>query len=250
MTRRHSKSESYGGKKWRTNCPACPAGLHRTSTDDAVQAARDEGRALKEQAREAAEEIRDGAREAAEDVKEQIHSGATRQKDAAAQQMDGWAHALKTASEDLQNRGQGSAAACVRQAAAGLERASGTVRERSLDDLIGTVEDFARRQPVAFIGGAVAAGFGLARLMKSSADRRRSGVAGPGGGDRMGGGFELMMHSQDRSLKELLTDLTESITTLFRKEIQLVRAETAEKMTQVGGRSERWWVASCWRSRL
>ena len=44
-----------------------------------------------------------------------------------------------------------------------------------------------------------------------------------------------MMHSQDRSLKELLTDLTESITTLFRKEIQLVRAETSEKMTQVGG---------------
>ena len=64
------------------------------------------------------------------------------------------------------------------------------MRERSLDDLIGTVEDFARRQPVAFIGGAVAAGFGLARLMKSSADRRRSVVAGSGGGDRMGGGFE------------------------------------------------------------
>lgn len=43
-----------------------------------------------------------------------------------------------------------------------------------------------------------------------------------------------MMHTEDRSLKDLLTDLTESIATLFRKEIQLARAETSEKMTQVG----------------
>jgi hypothetical protein len=43
-----------------------------------------------------------------------------------------------------------------------------------------------------------------------------------------------MMHTDDRSLKDLLADLTESITTLFRQEIQLARAETSEKITQVG----------------
>lgn len=43
-----------------------------------------------------------------------------------------------------------------------------------------------------------------------------------------------MMHTDDRSLKDLFTDLTQSITTLFRKEIQLARAETSEKITQVG----------------
>ena len=42
------------------------------------------------------------------------------------------------------------------------------------------------------------------------------------------------MHTDDRSLKDLLADLTESITTLLRKEIQLARAETSEKVTQVG----------------
>jgi hypothetical protein len=42
------------------------------------------------------------------------------------------------------------------------------------------------------------------------------------------------MHTDDRSLKDLLADLTESITTLFRQEIQLARAETSEKITQVG----------------
>jgi Putative Actinobacterial Holin-X, holin superfamily III len=42
-----------------------------------------------------------------------------------------------------------------------------------------------------------------------------------------------MMQTDDRSLKDLLADLTDSITTLFRKEIQLARAETSEKVTQV-----------------
>jgi Putative Actinobacterial Holin-X, holin superfamily III len=43
-----------------------------------------------------------------------------------------------------------------------------------------------------------------------------------------------MIHADDRSLKDLLADLSNSITTLFRKEIQLVRAETSEKITQAG----------------
>jgi hypothetical protein len=43
-----------------------------------------------------------------------------------------------------------------------------------------------------------------------------------------------MMHADDRSLKDLIADLSNSMTTLFRKEIQLVRAETSEKISQVG----------------
>jgi hypothetical protein len=41
-----------------------------------------------------------------------------------------------------------------------------------------------------------------------------------------------MQHTDDRSLKDLLSDLSGIISTLFRKEIQLVRAETSEKITQ------------------
>jgi hypothetical protein len=41
------------------------------------------------------------------------------------------------------------------------------------------------------------------------------------------------MQTEDRSLKDLLGDLTGNITTLFRKEIQLARAETSEKISQV-----------------
>jgi drug/metabolite transporter (DMT)-like permease len=41
-----------------------------------------------------------------------------------------------------------------------------------------------------------------------------------------------MQHADDRSLKELLSDLTNSVTTLFRKEIELARAEMSEKIGQ------------------
>jgi hypothetical protein len=149
----------------------------QTAGDDLAQAAADQARAAKQQAREITQEVTRDAREMAHQVKERAYSAADQQKDVAAQQMGGWAQALRTASDDLRSRGQEMAASYVGQAADGLERASGTMRTRDVDDLIGTVEDFARRQPVAFLGGAVAAGFGLARFMRSSADRRRSSLA-------------------------------------------------------------------------
>ena len=156
-------------------------------SDEVVKAAKDEASEVRREARDTAEHVKRDVQEMADQVKEQAYSTAHRQKDAAAEQMGGWAHALRSASDDLRNRGQDIAAGYVGQAADGLERASSTVQTRDVDDLIGTVEDFARRQPVAFLGGAVAAGFGLARFMRSSADRRRSAAAG----SRMGEGGEL-----------------------------------------------------------
>ena len=43
-----------------------------------------------------------------------------------------------------------------------------------------------------------------------------------------------MEPSDDRSLKGLLGDLTHSVTTLFRKEIELARVEISEKFSQAG----------------
>jgi Putative Actinobacterial Holin-X, holin superfamily III len=43
------------------------------------------------------------------------------------------------------------------------------------------------------------------------------------------------MQADGRSLKDLVADLGTSLTMLFRKEIQLARAEIAEKVGQAGG---------------
>jgi hypothetical protein len=95
------------------------------------------------------------------------------QKNLAADRVTGFADALRHASSDLDEQGQSLVSGVVRQAADGLERVSGAMRSNDVDDLVGSIEDFARRQPAVFIGSAVLAGFGIARFMKSSSERRR-----------------------------------------------------------------------------
>jgi hypothetical protein len=81
------------------------------------------------------------------------------------------------------------ASAIVRQAADGLENVSGAMRSRDLDDLVGSVENFARRQPVIFLGSALLAGFGIARFIKSSSERRRAGGYDRRGWSESGRGY-------------------------------------------------------------
>ncbi len=62
------------------------------------------------------------------------------------------------------------AAGFVHDAATKLEGAAASLRERSVDDLIRSLNNFARTQPAAFFGGAVLAGFALSRFLKSSTE--------------------------------------------------------------------------------
>ena len=138
----------------------------KRTAGQAADAARSAAKDIKDRALGAAESV-------AEDVKERARSAASEQKNQAADRLSGFAEALRSASSDLDQRGQSVASGLVRQAAEGLEHVSGAVRTRDLDDLVESVESFARRQPVVFLGSAVLAGFGLARFVKSSAERRR-----------------------------------------------------------------------------
>jgi hypothetical protein len=63
------------------------------------------------------------------------------------------------------------AAGYARQTADAMERASAALQERSLDELVGSVGQFARSQPAAFFGAAVLTGFALSRFLKSAAER-------------------------------------------------------------------------------
>jgi hypothetical protein len=60
------------------------------------------------------------------------------------------------------------AAEYVHRAADGLESAAQQLRNRSIDDLIGAFDRFARQQPVAAFAGAVLAGFVASRFIQSS----------------------------------------------------------------------------------
>lgn len=154
-------------------------------TDHLAQQARQDAEAAGTQARKVADDLASGARGTAEELKRdaehmlddarrQAETAAGEQKNRAAERLTGFASALRHASSDLDEQGQSVVSGFVQQAADGLDGFSGALRRNDVDDLVGSVEDFARRQPAVFIGGAVLAGFGIARFVKSSTERRRS----------------------------------------------------------------------------
>ena len=68
----------------------------------------------------------------------------------------------------------------IRKAASQVEGVSDQIRNGNLNDLVRTAQSFARRQPTAFLGLAVLAGFGAVRFLKSSSDE--AGLASKGAG--------------------------------------------------------------------
>ncbi len=109
----------------------------------------------------------------------------TDQKVRASDTLGSVASAVRGMTDSLRDGGQSSVANYVNQAADGLDRWADRLRERDIDDAVRAVNDFARRQPVVFLGLAFGAGALLARFLKSSsADDQRSsrGSGGAWGG--------------------------------------------------------------------
>lgn len=118
---------------------------------------------------------------AIEEVKQSAQSAAERQKHVGAEKIEGIARAVHGAADELESQ-LPDAAGYVHDAADRLHRASASLRERSLDEMLSGFTRFAREQPAAVFGGAVLAGFALSRLLKSSGDaERHDGPASQGG---------------------------------------------------------------------
>jgi len=62
------------------------------------------------------------------------------------------------------------AGAYMRKAASQVEGVADTIKTGDFKDLVRGAQSFARRQPTAFLGIAVLAGFGVVRFLKSSAE--------------------------------------------------------------------------------
>jgi ElaB/YqjD/DUF883 family membrane-anchored ribosome-binding protein len=141
------------------------------ATEQASGDARRTADGIRTEARAAADELKEQARDLASGATARARAVADRQKDAVAEQVQGFASALRCAAEDLNRREQRFGAGAFEQVAGGLEQVAEALHRRDLTEFVDSVEDFARRQPVAFIGASVAAGLALGRLVKSSARR-------------------------------------------------------------------------------
>ncbi|UKJ75688.1 hypothetical protein [Azospirillum brasilense] len=122
-------------------------------------------------------EAADAGRDTLGAAQGRIRSLLETQTDRAADQLGSVANALHKAAEQLNEENNGTAAHYAGQAADRVERVADMLRNSTVDDMVGQVERFARRQPEVFVGAAFAVGFLFARFVKSSGERRFRGAS-------------------------------------------------------------------------
>jgi hypothetical protein len=109
----------------------------------------------------------DGQRGILSDLQQQVKSSADSQKNRAADGLGGIAQVFQNAGSEIRGENE-MLASYVDMAGDRLRRFADTVRERGVEEMLDALQAFARRRPVVFLGGALVAGFGLARFLKSS----------------------------------------------------------------------------------
>ena len=145
---------------------------------DFTTKARDLGRDLKNQAsgvaeaavdtvKQQASDLTDTARELASDAADKMKTAVSDQKAAGADYVGNVAEMVRRASYEFDNQ-MPQAGQYIRKAAAQIDSVSEALRTRDLTELTQDIQDFARKQPAAFFGAAVLAGFAAVRFFKSA----------------------------------------------------------------------------------
>jgi hypothetical protein len=144
--------------------------------------------AVRTSAADAMAKISDVAHEAMGEAKKSASSlasaAAERAKDAAQERISGGADLLghvaasvRAAARDLDPNAP-QLAGFAREAAGRIDDFSREIREKTVEELLQTSSDFARRQPAVLFGAAAACGFLLFRMLKSAASDETGGRFG------------------------------------------------------------------------
>lgn len=116
-------------------------------------------------------DVKEGMREKAADLahgaKEQARAQFDQKKDVARGELDTLASALRRAGSEVSDQG-GMSGRVITTLADRIDSFGRSIEGQDLDQMMHGVERFARRNPAAFIGGAVALGFVASRFLKSS----------------------------------------------------------------------------------
>lgn len=136
-----------------------------------------------DQAKEAAGQVAGQAKEAVGQVtgqaKEQVTSRLAGQKDRAAQSLGSVAEALRMTGQQLREHDQTGGTLYIDRVASEVERLSGYLERNDVGQLVGDVEQFARRRPALFLGGAFVLGVLGARFLKSTSPQSQMGSRYP-----------------------------------------------------------------------
>ncbi len=140
-------------------------------------------------AQQQATQVKEQVQQTAADLKGQVTEQATgkleEQKTAASGSLNTFAHAVRQTADQLEEDDQESIARYIHRAAAQVENVADYLGRRDLRGLAQDAEQFARREPALFLGGAFTLGLFAARFLKSSGSASSgasSGQATPGRG--------------------------------------------------------------------
>jgi hypothetical protein len=121
--------------------------------------------AIKGRASDAMDAAKDMASQATDKFKQTVDD----QKNAGADYVGNLADTMRRAAREF-DHDLPIAGAYIRKAASQIEGVSDQIKTGNFSDLVSGAQAFARRQPTAFLGLAVLAGFGAVRFLKSSAN--------------------------------------------------------------------------------
>jgi hypothetical protein len=139
---------------------------------------------IKDQASDFVDSAKDVASQATDKLKQVVDG----QKSAGADYVGSLAGTIRRAAKEFDSD-LPIAGTYIRKAAVQVESVAETIRTGNFNDLVKGAQSFARRQPTAFLGMTVLAGFGMVRFLKSSAtDADRSGSQAASGARYSGTG--------------------------------------------------------------
>ena len=137
----------------------------RDIKDKAMGVAGASSDAIKDQASDLVDSAKDVASQATDKFKQAVDG----QKSAGADYVGNIAGTIRRAAKEF-DTDLPIAGSYIRKAAQQVEGVADSIRTGNFNDLLQGAQSFARRQPTAFLGMAVLAGFGIVRFLKSSAD--------------------------------------------------------------------------------
>jgi hypothetical protein len=146
-----------------------PQGANGSSASSMAGSATQVSAVVREAASEVSDQattVADSAKDLASKASEKLLNSVEEQKAAGAHFVSGMAGALRRAANEFGEVPE--AAQYIRLAANQIDSVSDAFRKRDLNQLVSDVQGFARRQPTAFLGMAVLAGFAAVRFLKTS----------------------------------------------------------------------------------
>jgi len=168
-----------------------------TSTKSVADQALSAGRDIKDQAiglaaassetiQDQASEFVDAAKDVASQATDKLKQTVDGQKSAGAEYVGSLADTIRRAAKEFDGD-LPIAGTYIRKAASQVEGVADTIRTGNFNDLVRGAQSFARRQPTAFLGMAVLAGFGVVRFLKGSTNEAELPTSHQPIGDRHSG---------------------------------------------------------------